>query len=927
MPDWLRYVREHLSLPDCPAERQAEIVEELADQLEDAYQEALRSGLNEADARAAASHHVSDWGALANDLREAGFRHSRRSHTPPSREPAAPKRKKLALSIGTIGIDPWARETQKVTIVARAAAILSNARQDLQYALRMLIKNPGFGLMAILTLAIGIGANTAIFSFVNSVLLRPLPYPNADRLTIILSGQGDASRAPVSTFELFHIREQTRELDQVAGIWVTNGTLPGEGDAEQVKRGVVTANFLPLLCAKPALGRFFSSEDEDRQESRAIIISHGVWVRRFGSDAGIIGRSVRVGQGSAVVIGVLPANFRLIFPNDASVPSNVDFFDTLPIDASDPGGPAFLHLIGRLRSGSNLARAQAEAPAIAAQIRSLNSEIALANFRLYVFSLQVDDVREVRTTLLLLFGGVAFVLLIACANVANLVMARAMHRVRETTIRAALGASRGRLVRQLLTESLLLGCIGGALALVLGWGAVRAILPARPPSLANFGDVHLDLRVFAFTLAAAVCTSALFGLAPAISLRRLDLTRGLKEGHGPGIWRRRHWASFLVSGEVALAFALLLGAGLLMRTFVNILRADPGFRAENVSTFRISAPNFQTLQQLQKNLSAIPGVQSVSAVSHLPLDDTGNWYDYYWKESAPAEQQNTVMADHRSIPPGYFGAIGATFVEGRDFTETDDAAHQHVAIVDDVLARELWPAGHAVGSKLNISDSPTGPYQFQRDWAVVVGIVRHIQCHSLTAVVRPQIYVPYQLAPRPSMSIVMRTTGALPGLAATARKEVALVNKDLAVTHVEPLSAVVVRAQAEIHFASLLASLLSAIALLLACIGIYGVLSYSVAQRTSEIGVRMAMGASRLHVMKMVLADGFAPVLAGLAGGFSLSLVVSRLLARLLFGVKPGDPANYALILFLVILVSALAALLPARRAMKVDPLTALRCE
>lgn len=924
MPDWLRYVREHLSLPDCPAERQAEIVEELADQLEDAYQEALRSGLNEADAQAAANQHVSDWTALANDLRGTGLRQSRRSHTSRTREPAASKVKKTPHFNGN---DPRVHEVQKRTIVARAAAMLSNVRQDLRYALRMLAKNPAFGCMAILTLAIGIGANTAIFSFVNSVLLRPLPYPNADRLAIILSGQGDASRAPVSTFELFHIREQGREFDQVAGIWVTNGMLPGEGDAEQVKRGVVTANFLPLLCAKPALGRFFSSEDEDGKQSRAIIISHGVWVRRFGSDPRIVGRSVRVGQGSAVVIGVLPANFRLIFPNDASVPSNVDFFDTLPVDASDPEGPSFLHLIGRLRSGSNLARAQAEAPAIGARIRSLNSEIALANFRLYVFSLQADDVREVRTTLLLLFGGVAFVLLIACANVANLVMARAMHRVRETTIRAALGASRGRLMRQLLTESLLLSCLGAVLAVGVGWATVRAILRARPPSLANFGDVHLDLPVFAFTFAVAICTSAVFGLAPAISLRRLDLTRGLKEARGPAAWRRLHWTSFLVSGEVALTFALLLGTGLLMRTFVNILRADPGFRAENVSTFRISAPDVQTLQQLQKNFSALPGVDSVSAVSHLPLDDTGNWYDYYWKQGASAEQQNTVMADHRSILPGYFRAIGATLVSGRDLTESDDAAHRHVAIVDDVLARELWPDGNAIGSKLNISDSPAGPYQFQRDWAVIVGVVRHVQCHSLTAVIRPQIYVPYQLAPRPSMSIVIRTSVAMPGLAVTAREQVRLVNKTLAITHLEPLSAVVVRAQAESRFASLLASLLSAIGLLLACVGIYGVLSYSVAQRTNEIGLRMAIGASRLHVMNMVLTDGFAQVLAGLACGFALSLIVTRLLSRLLYGVKPGDPANYALILFIVVVVSALAALLPARRAMKVDPLTALRFE
>jgi predicted permease len=378
---------------------------------------------------------------------------------------------------------------------------------------------------------------------------------------------------------------------------------------------------------------------------------------------------------------------------------------------------------------------------------------------------------------------------------------------------------------------------------------------------------------------------------------------------------------------VALAFALLLGTGLLTRTFVNILHADPGFRPDDVSTFRISAPNFQSLERLQKNLSALPGVQSVSAVSHLPLDDAGNWYDYYWKEGTAAEQQNIVMADHRSILPGYFNAIGATLLQGRDFTDSDDASHQHVAIIDDVMAREVWPDGNAIGSKLNISDSPAGPYQFQRDWAVVIGVVRHVQCHSLTAVVRPQIYVPYQLAPRPSMSFVIRAAAPIPGLAVAARKQVALVNKNLAVTRLEPLSAVVVRAQSESRFASLLAILLSILALSLACVGIYGVLSYAVAQRTSEIGVRMAIGAGRLQVMKMVLCDGLVPVLAGLAGGLALSFVVTRLLTRLLFGVKPQDPANYALIVFMVIFLGTVAALLPARRAMKTDPLTALRCE
>ena len=633
----------------------------------------------------------------------------------------------------------------------RASLAIEFFLQDMHYGLRQLRRSPAFAVITTLTLAVGIGANTAIFSFVNAVLLRPLPYPNSNRLAMIWSGLGYSHRAPFSTYELFQIRRRTNEFDQLAGIWVTNGALHGNGEAEdvaeQVKVGVVTSNFLPLLCVRPALGRFLSSEDEAPNAPQTLIISHGVWVRRFASNPAIVGRSIRLGKNSAVVIGVLPENFQIIFPGDASVPLNVDAFYSIPIGPSDPRGPAFLHVIGRLRAGSNLTRAQAEADSIAQQINALDGRSAISNFRMYVFSLHADDVREVRSTLLLLFGGVVFVLLIGCANVANLLMVRARQRLRETTTRAALGASRGRLVRQLLTESLLLGCLGAVGALGLGWAAVRAILATRPPSFSNFSDVNLDLRVLAFTFAVAILTSVLFGLAPVVAVRRLDLARHLKEADRPAAWRRRHWTALLVSAEVALAFVLLLATGLLMRTFVNVLHVDSGFRAENVFTFRTSGANYDMLRHLQQNLSSLPGAQSVAAVSHLPLDDTGNWYDYYWKEGAPAELQNTVMADLRSILPGYFSTIRASLLRGRDFTESDDAAHQHVAIVDDVLARQLWPNSDAIGKQLNVSDSPKGAYQFERDWVVVVGVVRHVQYHSLTAIVRPQIYLPFHSLP------------------------------------------------------------------------------------------------------------------------------------------------------------------------------------
>jgi predicted permease len=558
--------------------------------------------------------------------------------------------------------------------------------QDLQFGARSLRKSPGFATVAILTLALGIGANTALFSVVNAVLLRPLPYPDADRLAIIWSGLGSVNRAVASTYELFEIRQRTKEFDQIGGIWVTNGTLPGEGDAEQVKVGVVTANFLPILCPRPALVRFFEAQDEAPNAPWTLVLSHGAWARRFGSDPSIVGKSVRYGDGSAVVIGVPPEDFRFYLPG--GFPSNVDVFYSVPVDGSLPGGPGWLHLIGHLRPGSNITRAQGEADAIATQIHNWDGNQNINGLRLSVYSLQPDDVREVRGSLLLLFGGVGFVLLIACANVANLLLARSTRRLRETTVRAALGASRGRLIRQLLTENLLLAAMGALAALAVGWLALRAILAARPPSLLNF-NLTPDFTVLGFTFLVGLLASAVFGLAPLFAAGRLNLTQSLKEGGRSTAAARNRWPAFLVSLEVALGFVLLAGTGLLMRTFINILRVDPGFRAENVLSFQISTPKYEMLHVLQQRIAALAGVQSVSAVSQLPLVEAANWYANYWKEGASEEEQHTVMADHRSILPGYFSTIGATLLRGRDFTESDDAAHQHVAIIDDALAREL----------------------------------------------------------------------------------------------------------------------------------------------------------------------------------------------------------------------------------------------
>lgn len=809
----------------------------------------------------------------------------------------------------------------------RAGIGFDNLAEDLRYAIRQMRRAPGVTALTLLTLAVSIGANTAIFSFVNAVLLRPLPYPSADRLTILMSGLGYSGRGPFSSFEVFHLRRRSTQFDQIAGIWVTNGALPGEGPAEQVKVADVTSNFLPLLCTRPALGRFFGPQDDLENAPSTIILTHGVWARRFGSDPTIIGRSVRYGRHRSTVIGVLPADFRLIFPDDASVPPNVEVFESVPVGPWQADGPAFLHVIGRLRTGATPAATQSEMNSAAAQINKLGGRASLGNFTVSVFPLQADTVREVRPTLLCLFAGVSLVLLIGCANIANLLMARARRRLRETTIRAALGASRSRLARQFLTESLFLGMLGGAGALATGLAAIHILLGARPPSFINFDRVPLDGRVLLFTFVVALLTSVLFGLAPALSVRRLDLTRRLKESSSQSPHSHRPWTSTLVSAEIALAFVLLTGTGLLMRTFINILHTDPGFHADNIFTLRVSVPGYAPLHLIQQKLAALPEVQSASAISHLPLDDAGNWYDYYYREGASAVEQTSFQADHRSILPGYFTTIGATLLEGRDFTDADDAHHQHVAIIDDVLAHQLWPGQSPIGQKINLSDSPQGFYQFQRDWAVVIGVVHHVQYHSLTAIVRPQIYLPYPLAPRPSMSFVLHTSGARTSLAPAVRSTIDSVNKDIPTTHVEPMQLLVDRAHSDSRFASLLAILLSAIALVLATSGIYGVLSYSVAQRTTEIGIRMAIGAPRAQILRMILLDGSRWVLPGMLAGFLASLAVAPLLARLLYGVQPINLANYAVMLIGVLAVSALAAFLPAHRAMKIDPLSALRSE
>jgi len=807
---------------------------------------------------------------------------------------------------------------------------------DVHFAARMLRRSPGFTAVAVLTLALGIGANTAIFSVVNAVLLRPLPYPNAKRLAMIWSTWGNETRGPASGPELIELRNRSRAFEEIAGIWVTSGTLTGTVEPEQVRLALTTANFLPLLAEKPQLGRFFAPGEDRGGAAPLIVLTDGLWRRQFGANPGIVGQTARLNGNNFTIVGVLPRNFRLLFPDSrmADVQVFIPFLDDLEKQSRDTG---YIRMVGRLRRGITVAQAQSEAESVASQLRSEAKEYAEQSLHLSVLSLQEDDVRSVQPALVSLFAAVVLVLLVTCANLANLLLSRSGGRRQETALRAALGAERRRIIRQLLTENIVLGTIGGIAALGIGWVALKWILSLQPEGIYLLMAPKLDGWVLSFTLVLSILTGVLFGLAPALSVARGDLVEILKES-GKATTTGKPWLrQLLIVSEVSLGCILLVGTGLMIRTFTSLLRVDPGFHAENVLTFQLSFPwsRYGTvesltgfLKELRTNISAMPGTQSVGGVSHLPLDEgLGNWYSYYWPEGAPVQQQNTVMADHRSTLPGYFRTIDATLLAGREFEDTDDAVHTHVAIVDDTVAEQIWHGQDAVGKKLSVEDSPAGAFQFIREPVVVIGVVKHIQAHSLTSKERGQIYLPVPLAPRPAFSLVVRTTAPIETFAAYLQQAVRKLDKEMPVSNLRPQMEYVEKARAQTRFVTVLAGALAALALFLASIGIYGVTSYSVAQRKREIAIRMAVGANSADVGRMVLCQSGLPVVLGVLAGLAMAAALTPLLSGLLYGVRPSDPLTYAAISMVLAAVGILACYIPARRATKVDPMIALRCE
>ena len=829
-----------------------------------------------------------------------------------------------------------AEQVKEAVRDVRPGRILEQAWQDVRYAARGLAKSPTFTAVAILTLALGIGANSAIFSVLDAVLIRPLPYAQPDRLVMIWSEFRSAGqkRVPSAGPQYAELARRTRLFQDVAGVWVGRGSLTGDGEPEQLRIGRVTANFLSIFGVPPAAGRLFTSSDEGRGASPSVVISDGLWRRRFGADPSIVGRVLRLDGQAHTIVGVLPRGFEVVFPADSSVPSDIDvwwpFRDALSERPRDLG---FLRMIGRLRPGVTLDQAQAELDAISTALRASFTEYSTPDLRMEVAPLQRDSVRETRPILLALFGGVAMVTLIACANVANLLLARATRREREISLRAALGASRGRIARQLLTESLLLAALGGLLGIGVGWVGVRLLLGLRPESLARVQSAGLSFNVLAFAFGLTALVGILAGLAPALAAARRNLLRGFQDRAGAGAPSRSRAQKALVLAEVALGFVLLVGSGLMVRTFVGLLHADPGFDAGGSLTFQVGAPTRSEddasaqrfFRDLQKKIERMPSVTAVGAVSHLPLDDYPNWYEYYWKDGAPAGERNKVLADHRAILPGFFRSAGIAILTGRDFSAEDDPNHPNVIVVDETLARREWPGESALGKRLTATFIKSG--SFEPTVAEVVGVVRHARYHALAADGRGQIYVPYDQSARENLAFVVRVNGDPLSLARPVREAVASLDPEVAISKMRPFSAYVDTARQAARFTTAVAAVLAGTALLLAFVGIYGVVSCSVAARTSEIGVRMALGGRPRNILWLIVGQTLRLTTAGLAAGAAVSLALTGLLANLLYGVGPRDPLSLAAAALILAAAGVIAAVLPARRAMSVDPMIALRHE
>ena len=810
---------------------------------------------------------------------------------------------------------------------------MNNLLQDMRYALRTLLKNPGFAFISILTLALGIGANTAIFSVVNGVLLKPLPYPAPDQLIRVFERSQSQPRFPMAQGNFQDYRDQVTNLSGLALYTRHDMELSKDDQPERLAALGVTAGFFELLGVRPLLGREFRREDELPGNTSLVILSHALWQRRFNGDPSIVGKVITLSGQPYTIVGVMPGGVQHVGGDYRSLPhgESVDVWGPLEIKPQAGRGAHFCNAIGRMKPGVTVAQVEAEfniiADRLAQQYPRTNE-----GWRIAVKPLHEEIVGRAQTTLLLLFGAVFFVLLIVCVNVANLLLARATVREREVAVRAALGAGRWRIVRQLLTESVLLAALGGAAGILLAKWLIAALSVLGQEQLPRLQAVSLDGRILLFTLALTLLTGVLFGLAPALQAGQLDLNEVLKEGgRGGGSGRReRRLRGVLVIAEVALALVLLVGAGLLMRSFVKLQQINPGFNPERVLTASLTLPRarygdpiqidaFQ--KQLLERLNGLLGAQSVGLTSDLPWTgyDENAGFNIEGKTFPPDQEPS---ARYHYVSADYFRTIGVPLHAGRFFSADDRAGTPDVVLINRSMAERYWPAESAVGKRFTFASQPK-----ENDWYTVVGVVGDVKDFPYSPATEPAFYWPMTQKRTREMILAMRTNANPSQLVETVRGEIRALDKDLPLAEVKTLEAVAKTAVAGQRFTLWLVGVFALTALLLAAIGIYSVLSYLAAQRTHEIGIRMALGAKRQDVLRLLIGQGMGLALLGVSLGLVASLVLTRLLKSLLFNVSATDPITFAAIALLLITVALLACYIPARRATKIDPLEALRYE
>ena len=801
--------------------------------------------------------------------------------------------------------------------------------KDVWHGLRTLLRQPAFTVVAVITLALGIGANTAIFSLVNTVLLRALPFKDPEQLVSVGKVAGQGGLPGVAGFQYLAWKEKSNSFDGIAAYTDNNFNLIGQDEPERIPCAQVTASLFTTLGVQPLVGRTFLPEEDRRGNNQVAVVSEGFWQRRFGRDASLVGQTIQLDDKNYTVVGVMPSNFR--FPGDFEIwlPLALD-----PVRETQGDFFSLVEVMGRLKPDVMAQQAQTELNLISQHATTqLKDPVTAASLEIHPLHQQL--VVGVRLTLLVLWGAVALVMLLACANVANLMLARTVSRQREMAIRAAVGARRWQLIRQLLGESIILGVLGGGLGLLLAVWGVSAIASLVPEGFAssvhNLKGIRLDWRVFGFTLAISLLMALVFGIFPALSGSRPNLLKVLRESSSRNLmsFGLRSMRGWLVVTELALALILLLGAGLLVRSFRQLTAVDLGFNRENVLMARLSLPRsvYRTepqtaafYQQLLERVKALPGVESIGTINHTPLSGFGVIVFTGIEGQPPVDQEKDQPIGVGAVSPDYFRTLQIPLISGRTYDERDHAEAPKVAIVNQAFAHRYFPNGDVLGKRIGFGCEPGL-------CTTIVGVVGNVKQESITADVAPEIYVPFSQMPMNGMTLFVRTTGNTADLARALRSEVFAIDKNQPVFNVKTLDQRVMETIAASRSLMLLFSGFALLALVLASVGIYGIVSYAVSQRTREIGIRMALGARAGDVLRLILRNGMTLVVAGVAIGIAGALALTRFLTTMLFGVTPTDTSTFIVVSLALVGVALIACLVPALRATKVSPLEALRYE